>query len=142
MRRSTWSLLFLAALAAASCGDPSRAVAPRPSLEKSRAKVAERALPFNSLAGASAAALSVRSLRGDEPTTIRFVNHRCKGVRVNWIDYQGNVVYYANVKPGRQLLQATYATHPWMISVNEGRERLGFFVAIERPGLATIPGAC
>lgn len=61
-------------------------------------------------------------------TTIEIVNRRKQDLHVEWVDYDGRVVYYATLRPGTSWLQDTYVGHVWR--VREGDEVLGHARAV------------
>jgi hypothetical protein len=58
----------------------------------------------------------LKSVRGDQATSIVFQNDTATPVQVYWLDYQGKRVPYRTLDTGKQLDQKTYATHPWVIT--------------------------
>ncbi len=57
-----------------------------------------------------------RSIEGKQATTMLFQNNRASPVRIYWLDYQGQRKLFAEVAPGRQHVQRTYITHPWIVT--------------------------
>ena len=72
---------------------------------------------------------SLRSLEGATSTNIIFVNQSEITIRTYWLNYEGRRVFYAEVPPGKNYVQQTYVTHPWVITNN----RSGDCVAIYEP---------
>jgi len=63
-----------------------------------------------------------RSEKGTKTATVEVVNKaKTQAVSLYWIDYKGNRVFYAKVKPGARMKQQTYRTHPWIITNQKGR---------------------
>ncbi len=58
----------------------------------------------------------LRSKRGDEPAEMAFVNKSPHTIRIYWINYDGGRQFYAEVRPGREHVQRTYRTHPWVVT--------------------------
>jgi dipeptidyl-peptidase-4 len=73
---------------------------------------------------------------GDE-TTITFVNHTSKPIKLFWIDTGGKPVDYGSVDPGAKFEQNTYAGHVWKITDKDGRQ-LAVFEAVEGGGDAVV----
>jgi VHL beta domain len=61
------------------------------------------------------ATLALESQNGNTSTYIEFVNDSGVGVVVYWINYTGQLVFYAFLAPGQSYVQQTYLTHPWLI---------------------------
>jgi hypothetical protein len=58
----------------------------------------------------------LKSENGDVKTQITFVNHSKQEVKVYWLDYSGQRVFYKKLKPAESYTQDTYMTHPWLIT--------------------------
>ncbi len=56
-------------------------------------------------------------------TTILFINNSDSAVDLYWINQQCIEVRYANIEPGKEFLQQTFATHPWRLR-HTGNESL------------------
>ena len=56
------------------------------------------------------------------PTTaIVFVNNSDKSLKIDWIDFTGNLVTYKeSLEPGSSHHQGTFLTHPWYITTDNG----------------------
>jgi hypothetical protein len=65
-------------------------------------------------------AKKIKSERSDEPVKIRFVNESDATLIIQWIDFKGALKEYAELKPGAEITQDTFATHPWIAAYQEG----------------------
>lgn len=65
-------------------------------------------------------AKSLKSLRSNEPVTIRFVNESGAVRVIQWINFDGALKEYAELQPGQEFEQKTYITHPWIAAYQEG----------------------
>lgn len=63
---------------------------------------------------------SLRSLDGQNPTAINFVNLTSQAIRIYWLDYQGRRQFYHVLQPTQGYTQSTYLTHPWMTTTKSG----------------------
>jgi hypothetical protein len=57
---------------------------------------------------------SVRSQNSGQPATIQFVNNSFQTQKFYWLDYQGQLKFYKELKHGQSHTQRTYLTHPWV----------------------------
>jgi hypothetical protein len=57
-----------------------------------------------------------KSTSGDVETTIKFVNKSKQTIKVYWLDYDGDRVFYNTLEDGESYEQQTYVTHPWLIT--------------------------
>jgi hypothetical protein len=73
--------------------------------------------------------INLRSLRGDTPTALTFVNELNISVTVNWIDYNGQEVYYATLQPSQAYTQQTFDTHPWIVRETAHRAPVKIVIA-------------
>jgi hypothetical protein len=80
---------------------------------------------------------SLRSLESVTATSIRFVNQTDITVDVYWLDLDGQRVKYATLAPGETLDQATFLTHPWVVT-NTAGTCLGIFLPIASAAAALI----
>jgi hypothetical protein len=72
-----------------------------------------------------------RSLNGNHPTSIEFVNNTRGAVRIVWVDYAGKLVLY-NTLPSRSFsVQHTYSTHVWIV-LDSAWKCIGYVVAPKR----------
>jgi hypothetical protein len=51
---------------------------------------------------------------------IRFVNESEATLIIQWIDFKGALKEYAELKPGAEVTQDTFASHPWIAAYQEG----------------------
>jgi len=79
----------------------------------------------------------LKSLSADRPTTLRFANKTTHRARVYWLDYDGKRQSYGSIPPGGQDLRATFATHVWLLTDEDGLG-LAIFVAKETTGIAVL----
>eukprot|EP00803_Ostreobium_quekettii_P006741 evm.model.scf_462.4 EVM.evm.TU.scf_462.4 scf_462:18879-19714(-) len=97
----------------------------------------------------------VRSLHSKVSTHVSFVNNLDVPVAILWLNYRGDEVLYATLRPGARYRQQTYVTHPWTFrctrggnpnDVVVGHRRVLFptrqesVVAMERPAAAGAAG--
>lgn len=68
------------------------------------------------------------SVAGDVSTFITFSNRSKARVVIYWIDYEGDLQEYFELKPGGVHKQQTYVSHPWK-GVNEHGEEYPVVVA-------------
>jgi hypothetical protein len=85
-----------------------------------------------------AAEESLRSLEGTSATSVTFVNASSVPVRTYWLNYQGKRVFYSEIAPGRNFVQQTYVTHPWVITNNRAGDCVAIFQPTPEPGVALI----
>jgi hypothetical protein len=78
---------------------------------------------------ACAEAKDVKSERSDKAVKLRFVNESEGTIIIQWIDFNGALKEYAQLQPGKELVQDTFMTHPWIAAYQEGSCRQLF-----RPG--------
>jgi von Hippel-Lindau disease tumor supressor len=57
-----------------------------------------------------------KSETGNVKTRMIFVNRSKQPVKVYWLDYRGQRVFYKKLKPSESYTQDTYMTHPWLIT--------------------------
>jgi hypothetical protein len=62
----------------------------------------------------------LKSINGDTPTSVDFVNQTADEVDVYWLDYSGKRVLYNKVPSGYHYVQQTYLTHPWVVTNSAG----------------------
>ena len=63
---------------------------------------------------------TLKSINGDTPTSIDFVNQTADQVLVYWLDYSGKRVLYNTLPSGSHYVQQTYLTHPWVVTNSVG----------------------
>jgi von Hippel-Lindau disease tumor supressor len=56
------------------------------------------------------------SLPSQAAVTIRFENGRVSPVRLYWLDFGGNRVFYQTIPPGQAVYQPTYESHRWIVT--------------------------
>lgn len=56
------------------------------------------------------------SLPSQAAATIRFDNGRVSPVRLYWLDFGGNRVFYQIIPPGQAVYQPTYESHRWIVT--------------------------
>jgi hypothetical protein len=62
----------------------------------------------------------IRSTSFDTETFVQFVNNSSQTIAVYWIDYNGVRVLYNQLVPGQSYVQATFVTHPWVVTSSTG----------------------
>jgi len=62
----------------------------------------------------------VKSQNSNTPVTVTFVNRSGEYRSVMWVDFNGNLVNYANLNPGQRYQINTYVTHPWVFTAGPG----------------------
>lgn len=72
---------------------------------------------------------TLRSRHSDEPAKLRFINESGATLILQWIDYNGGLKEYATLKPGADIVQDTFVTHPWVVAYEEGSCRQIFLPA-------------
>jgi hypothetical protein len=58
----------------------------------------------------------LKSENGNVKARIAFVNRSKQAVKVYWLDYRGQRVFYKKLKPAESYTQDTYMTHPWLVT--------------------------
>jgi VHL beta domain len=58
----------------------------------------------------------VKSKNSNTPVTVTFDNMSGEKRGVFWVDFKGNWVKYADLKPGQTYTADTFATHPWIFT--------------------------
>jgi hypothetical protein len=58
----------------------------------------------------------LRSVTGNVKTRITFVNRSQQPVKAYWLDYEGERVFYKELKPSESYSLDTFVTHPWLIT--------------------------
>lgn len=74
-------------------------------------------------------AAKVKSEKSSVPAKIRFINESGVEIVLQWIDFKGGLKEYGTLKPGAELTQDTYLTHPWIAAYMEGSCRQAFLPA-------------
>lgn len=57
---------------------------------------------------------TVRSQNSNQAATIQFVNNSFRPLKIYWLDFQGQRVFYRDLRHGQSYMQPTYFTHPWI----------------------------
>ena len=78
-----------------------------------------------------------KSITG-EFTIVRFINKRDKPVKLFWINYGGQPVFYGIIDPDTERRQNTYEDAVWMVT-DEKEMPLGYFVTGRQFARAIIP---
>jgi hypothetical protein len=73
---------------------------------------------------------NMRSADSNQPIRLSFFNKTKNNIKIYWIDYQGDKKLYETLAPDQNLVEPTYATHPWLIT-DSFNNCLGAFVASE-----------
>lgn len=63
---------------------------------------------------------TIRSKLNDHKVTINFINKSYPKVNLFWIDFEGKEVLYNVIDKGREAIQESYASHPWVIRDESG----------------------
>ena len=74
-------------------------------------------------------AKKLSSERSTQPAKIHFVNESGATLVIQWIDFKGNLKEYAQLKPGEDMTQDTFMSHPWIAAYQEGSCRQLFLPA-------------
>lgn len=74
-------------------------------------------------------ATKLRSENSKEPAKIHFINESGATLIIQWIDFKGALKEYGELRPGAELVQDTYVTHPWIAAYQEGSCRQLFLPA-------------
>jgi hypothetical protein len=61
-----------------------------------------------------------KSLTGTTRAVLQITNNTDETVKSYWLDYTGKRVFYENIAPHTSYLQATWLTHPWVITSASG----------------------
>jgi hypothetical protein len=77
-------------------------------LATSMAAVAQTKLP-QELRGA-------RSLHSDSPESLSFLNASAQPIKIYWLNFKGQRVFYQTLQPGEVYDQETFLTHPWVVT--------------------------
>lgn len=64
----------------------------------------------------SAEKRSIKSEHSDVKALITFYNRSSQTVKVYWLDFAGNRVLYKTLKSQEGFAQATFLTHPWLVT--------------------------
>jgi von Hippel-Lindau disease tumor supressor len=58
----------------------------------------------------------VRSLNSDVQAAITFQNDSAQTVKIYWLGFKGERVFYQRLLPGETYQQETFLTHPWVVT--------------------------
>ena len=58
----------------------------------------------------------VRSLNSDVQAAITFQNDSAQTVKIYWLGFKGERVFYQRLLPGETYAQETFLTHPWVVT--------------------------
>src|SRR5438552_11906170 len=58
----------------------------------------------------------VRALKSDIPTSIEFLNRGQQPIKLYRLDEEGKRVFVAELKTGERRTEATFLTHPWLLT--------------------------
>jgi len=76
------------------------------------------------IAGGSAEAAAckqgAKSKKSNVPVKVKFVNKSGEYRGVFWLDYNGQMVSYANLNPGESYTIDTFVSHPWVFTDGPG----------------------
>ena len=61
-----------------------------------------------------------KSITGTTHAVLQIINNSDETVKAYWLDYTGKRVFYVDIKPHTSYLQATWLTHPWVITSSAG----------------------
>jgi von Hippel-Lindau disease tumor supressor len=61
-------------------------------------------------------AQSVKSVASELATELTFVNRSSSVRKIYWLDFDGKRVLYSTLKPGEEVAQETFLTHPWLVT--------------------------
>ena len=63
------------------------------------------------------------SLHANIPTEVRFENQTGQTIKIYWLDYSGNRKLYKILPDKQAHIQATFVTHPWLITGEDEKVR-------------------
>ncbi|HEV8132309.1 MAG TPA: hypothetical protein VGQ81_13750, partial [Acidobacteriota bacterium] len=78
---------------------------------------------------------SLRSLEGATTSSIEFVNFSSQAIQIYWLDYNGRRQFYNTLQPRESYVQATFLTHPWLVT-DLNRQCLGIYLPTSKPATA------
>jgi hypothetical protein len=61
-----------------------------------------------------------KSLKGDDKAELTVINNSDETVKVWWLNYDGKRVFYRDLAKHTSYVQATWLTHPWVVSSTAG----------------------
>jgi hypothetical protein len=71
-------------------------------------------------ADAAACKQGVKSKKSTVPVKVKFTNKSGEYRGVFWVDYNGQMVNYANLNPGQSYTIDTFVSHPWVFTDGPG----------------------
>jgi len=71
---------------------------------------------------------SIKSTVSEEPRKFVIINSSSSPVKFNWLNFNGNRVYYGTVMPGSAASMNSFLTHPWLLENADG-SCLGIWMA-------------
>lgn len=80
----------------------------------------------------------VKSFSGLCSTRFSIQNTSAEAVKVLWVNYEGQAVPHIELSPGESEDQLTWATHPWLVQTNDGRNLLLFVAGTEQNKLIKV----
>jgi hypothetical protein len=57
-----------------------------------------------------------RSLHSDSPESLSFLNASAQPIKIYWLNFKGQRVFYQMLQPGEVYDQETFLTHPWVVT--------------------------
>lgn len=78
-----------------------------------------------------------KSTSGKVTTKITFDNKLKQPVKIYWLNYSGNRVFYRQLKPRESYTQQTYVTHPWVVT-DAGDACLGVYYPDSQPRVVNL----
>jgi WD40 repeat protein/tetratricopeptide (TPR) repeat protein len=79
----------------------------------------------------------LKSIRGDNRTSLRFVNRTDRPIQIKWIDYKGSETDQGTLGPGQGLRISTFATHAFVARDEQGKP-LRRYVATKQAAEAVV----
>jgi hypothetical protein len=90
------------------------------------------------IASSSANCSGLRSMGGDDLTSITFVNWSGRTVNVYWVNFQGLEEFRFDLQPDQSRKQATYVTRIWCVRDKASNEALLAVVGAQHERVATV----
>jgi hypothetical protein len=82
----------------------------------------------------------LRSQHGTRQTVVRFINETEVPLKLNWVDWGGQLRDYGTIQPGTDLVMPTYLGHPFLLRNAEGRD-VAVVEPLSQPAVAKISSA-
>jgi hypothetical protein len=79
----------------------------------------------------------LRSLSSKEPTSLLLVNRSSSDYSLFWLDFDGKRKPYGILHAGENLVENTFATHPWLVAKPDG-QAVGIYVPGKLPVKAVL----